>query len=445
MSVPLYFMKRAGYVIVDDVQISLVDGAFNPISVARSDLNPVGTLLPSPDGAVIAVRLNAYGAGAAVTFFDALSRAILGGPHGLPNQPPWNPKIAWSPDGKLIVAPEGSEILPPDLFDKVYSMDVNGRLEPISGIKRFRPETSSSPVSSKGKLVMISQGGHLSTYSDPYAPFGAPASWKRIPAATRRITGTLNGGPMKLINGGAFTMGRPGDRSALARTDSVTVRNFWLDETEVTSGAYAECVQAGMCSEASRMVGEQVGWSVITGEAERAKWSGYCNGGKSDRLDRPINCVDWHQATAYCQAVGKRLPTEEELEWAAQGAEKRTTFPWGKTLPHDHLCWSGSDSERKERMLEGTCAVGSHPRGTSLQGVKDLIGNVDEWTSTGTHWGPMGPPLEYPWYEPMNYVVRGGGWNISGVVDTSFRSSRWMYRPTHHDCFTGFRCARDAE
>jgi formylglycine-generating enzyme required for sulfatase activity len=156
--------------------------------------------------------------------------------------------------------------------------------------------------------------------------------------------------------------------------------------------AYASCVRCGPCSSAATTAD----WPTIPDDV-RAKRSVSCNGGRTDRHDHPVNCVDWEQSGVFCRAQGKRLPTDEEWEWAARGEGQGRTYPWGNAAPDLQVCWSG----KQER--DGTCAVGSFPEGDAPGGIHDLAGNVSEWTTGYGEAGARG-----------GHNHRGGNWNGCG-------------------------------
>lgn len=191
---------------------------------------------------------------------------------------------------------------------------------------------------------------------------------------------------------------------------------LWIDRTEVTVGAYAACVKRGDCE-------------APTTDGVAEEWKPYCNWGKESRLRDPINCVRWDEASSYCAAMGKRLPTEQEWERAATGGTKRV-FPWGNgALNGRRACWDRYDYKRNQG--EGTCPVGSHPAGASPHGLQDMAGNVWEWTASK--------------YDDASEarVDRGGCW-YSFIPSRLHVSHRDRQAPSVRDSRTGFRCARSS-
>jgi formylglycine-generating enzyme required for sulfatase activity len=223
-------------------------------------------------------------------------------------------------------------------------------------------------------------------------------------------------GAVVRVPGGVFQMGAEDGDPDEKPVTSVTVAPFDLDRTEVTVAAYAKCVAAGKCT------------APDTGM--------YCNWKKPGREANPVNCIDWEQATAYCAFAGKRLPAEDEWEFAARGTDGRK-YPWKDGAPADQLCWNGDGNDQGRGNRQGTCPVASYPGGASPFGALDMLGNVWEWTSS--------PYCPYPSRDCTSdkRVIRGGGWNnldpaYVRAADRARESAK--SRPEN----VGVRCAKSA-
>jgi formylglycine-generating enzyme required for sulfatase activity len=246
----------------------------------------------------------------------------------------------------------------------------------------------SAPV--RIELVPIEDAGQVA----------APIAAAPLPQAT-----APSSADMLRIPAGTFVMGSSDGDPDEKPPHHVTVSAFEMDKTEVTVLDYEACVRAGVCA------------ATDTG--------GSCNYGKSDRGNHPINCVGKIEAETYCGWVGKRLPTEEEWEYAARGTDGRT-YPWGNQPPEGKLCWNRTD---------GTCPVGSFASWSSPFGLLDMAGNVWEWTSSGFSSDYQSNR------ETDRFVIRGGSWftDLPSNVRTAYRD---RYVPGNRLGHFGFRCAR---
>jgi formylglycine-generating enzyme required for sulfatase activity len=246
---------------------------------------------------------------------------------------------------------------------------------------------------------------------------------------------------MSVIPAGTFQMGSTEGSDDEKPVHEVKVEAYCMDTTEVTVSAYEACVKAGSCS--ADKLNEQFWDNKSQGVSE------YCNWGKPEKGTHPINCVDWTQATAYCGWAKKRLPTEEEWEYAAKGTDGRK-YPWGNEAPGPTLlnaCGSeckamgAKKGQTWKTMYDGddgwpsTAPVGSYKAGASPFGVLDLAGNVWEWTSSGYSKDYSNSRAD------DRRVSRGGGWsfNVASGVRAADRS---RVAPADRSVRLGFRCAR---
>ncbi len=256
---------------------------------------------------------------------------------------------------------------------------------------------------------------------------------------------------MVFVPAGKFFMGTHDEHPifATARPPTQrTVSGFCIDRHEVSVGDYRGCSDLGNCLRAHRdSTYPQASLSRSEWTSQREKRSVLCNEANDAQVAHPVNCVSWAQASHYCATVGKRLPSEEEWEFAARGSDGRV-YSWGDQPPsprHMNGCGPECTAWKAEQGLSGTntlysrsdqypgtAPVGSFPEGISQHGAMDMAGNVFEWTATAF--------VSRNKKGPKQYVIRGGAFN-STMPQFADPALRFGQVATAHPDAVGFRCA----
>lgn len=231
-----------------------------------------------------------------------------------------------------------------------------------------------------------------------------------------------------------------------------TVSSFKLDTYEVTVGRFRKFVDAFPGSKpvagagAHPKLGAASGWNaswlypadksalIASIKCPNTTWTDAPGANEN----RPINCVTWYDAFAFCAWDKARLPTEAEWEYAAAGGSENRLVPWGGTAAPDCA-----------HAILGGCApstwavVGSAPAGVSRWGQHDLAGNVWEWlldeaATYGT--GACSDCANIAF--ATNRVNRGGG------KSSAITGGRAAFRQLGHEAVSrdgswGIRCASE--
>ncbi|MFE2231307.1 ergothioneine biosynthesis protein EgtB [Streptomyces sp. NPDC059442] len=341
-------------------------------------------------------------------------------------------------------------LLPP-AEARAYASDVRGRvLDVLAGTA-----LAGAPLVEAGfAFGMIAQHEqqHDETMLITHQLRTGPAALT-APPPPRTDTGPL---PSEiLVPGGPFTMGTSDEPWALDNERPAHTRvvpPFFVDTVPVTNGAYMAFVADGGYTDERWWQAE--GWAQIRQHGIGAPLFWRRSGGQWLRRrfgvtepvpeDEPVVHVSWYEADAYARWAGRRLPTEAEWEKAARhdpatGRSRR--YPWGDADP------TPAHANLGQRHLRPAPA-GGYPEGASPLGVRQLIGDVWEWTSSDFLPYPGFTAFPYKEYSevffgPAHKVLRGGSFAVDQVACRgTFRN--WDL-PVRRQIFSGFRTARDAE
>lgn len=197
---------------------------------------------------------------------------------------------------------------------------------------------------------------------------------------------------MVRLEGGAFEMGTPTEYPDWAPDNpmrSARVAPYWIDRTEVT---------VAMLKEALPNHKSAVGADP----------------------DMPAANVTWTDADRACKALGKRLATEAEWEFAATRADI-----------------DPKKARMRAKGVTGPAKAGTHEGDCTPEGVCDLLGNVAEWT--GSQWTARGKTHK------KRMTARGSSYSaapIAGTYHASVHARVDLDKKTRSPEL-GFRCAHD--
>jgi formylglycine-generating enzyme required for sulfatase activity len=270
------------------------------------------------------------------------------------------------------------------------------------------------------------------------------------------------------------------DASTPPGTDPASVSDFRLDKYDVTVGRFRQFVKAALAGDGgagwrpAEGAGKHVhlaaglGLADVGGDAGVTHEKGWVAADDGDialtdanltscgatstwtptagaHEDKPINCVTWSEAYAFCIWDGAFLPSEAEWEYAAAGGARELPFPWGATDPgkaNEYAIYDCNYSAGVQGCpsLANIAPVGTATLGVGRYGQLDLAGNQSQWN--------------LDWYAPYvtpcadcasltggsSRILRGGGYG-DGIANLhpTYRDAN---NPSLRNDFIGIRCAR---
>lgn len=163
---------------------------------------------------------------------------------------------------------------------------------------------------------------------------------------SRKLTKREKPENMELIEAGSFLMGCVEDCDISEAISAWKVRvfitnDFYIDKFEVTQKDFADVM----------------GYNPAYYQGDKC----------SDEC--PVESITWDEANSYCNAVGKRLPTAAEWEYAARGGTT-TRHYWGNDVNNRYL-WYKNNSGKRPKPVGGKLP--------NEYGLYDMEGNVFEY------------------------------------------------------------------
>jgi sulfatase modifying factor 1 len=253
---------------------------------------------------------------------------------------------------------------------------------------------------------------------------------------------------------------------------TATVSDLKLDKYEVTVGRFRAFVAAGQGLATTPPADGAGAHTGIMGSGWSKAWNASLSATADVRLvalkcdstfqtwtdtpagneSRPMNCVSWYDAMAFCVWDGGYLPTEAEWTYAAAGGDQQRMYPWSvpsgaQPVGNTYASYSPDDGTKCIGDGNDACAltdllrVGSDPKGDGRWGQSDLGGNVNEWV---LDW------FATPYTTPCGDCATVNSGTLRGVRGGSFNddapsmlaTTRFNRDPTKRENGLGFRCAR---
>lgn len=296
------------------------------------------------------------------------------------------------------------------------------------------------------------------------------AGTSNAPAIPQLLSGVVS--PMVTVPGGTFQMGttplevfqavdectnRDGGNCQVAYGEDasppfqVRLEPYQIETTEVTFRQYVAFLNYLRSQGISHLNGCS-GFMCIQTVNERptgavVTFDGQNYNAPPGLLTHPVYGVTWYGAQAYCAAIGRRLPTEAEWEFAARGTDGRI-YPWGNVWDNNL-----AKTNRPREAQPGTVGVGTYPLGASPFGALDMAGNVAEWVNDWydatyyTQQSNQPQPVFNPQGAPISSqkVLRGGSWDGVPFFSRSIHRQSWFPAPDRNSDeyprWVGFRCA----
>ncbi len=265
-----------------------------------------------------------------------------------------------------------------------------------------------------------------------------------------------------LVPGGTFNRGNDPQFPA-------TLSSYYLETFEVTVGRFRNFVNSGHGTQqnppapgdgAHKLIPNS-GWdsawnsklkststsfrSAITCESAYDTWT---DAPGPNEL-KPVTCMTWFEAFAFCAWDGGRLPTEAEINYAQTGGSEQRAFPWGMGPVNSmYLVFdcNADGSASGQCAASDVPAVGSRsPLGDGKWGHTDLAGSMTEW-SRDAFMNKMPQPctdcaqLTDPVVDGI--ATRGGSFKSVQLFVVNTKRA-WIESDFRIHASMGIRCAKD--
>jgi formylglycine-generating enzyme len=164
--------------------------------------------------------------------------------------------------------------------------------------------------------------------------------------------------------------------------------------------------------------------------------------------NRPMNCVTWYEAMAFCIWDGGYLPTEAEWNYSAAGGNEQRAYPWSNpagslVIDASYASYNCLGDGVANCQSTDLVNVGTKSSGKGRWGQVDLAGNVSEWVlDSYTEYTSVCDDCASLAETGRGRAHRGGYFTTNTGTPWLRTGYRYALDALNRDHDIGFRCAR---